>query len=190
TQQKVVPVIKIRENTSWSCHHGVQRWSGACSCTPNSEWKKPLREALERLSDEVDKIFAASCEGLLENVWNARDQYIEVFSGDRKFVDWLQSQSGSTLPDEKVVQLEKLFQAELECQRMFTSCAWFFNDLDRIEPRNAVTYAAHAVWLVKQANGIDITQDIAIILEKSKSWQTAISALDFFKEVMRRFDQT
>lgn len=187
TQQKVFPVVKIRENTSWSCHHGVQRWSGVCSCTPNSEWKKPLREALERLSDEIDKIFSEACNGLIENVWDARDRYIEVFSGDRKFTDWLHSLVGFNFTDEKINQLEKLFQAELECQRMFTSCAWFFNDLDRIEPKNAVTYAAHAVWLIKNAVGIDLASEVETILEKSKSWQSGVSASDFFRHATLHF---
>jgi alpha-amylase/alpha-mannosidase (GH57 family) len=190
TQQKVFPVIKIKDDTSWSCHHGVQRWSGVCSCTPNSEWKKPLREALELVSDEVDKIFTAAGKGVFENVWDARDQYIEVFNGDRNFSDWLQNLAVSMPADEKAKKLERLFQAELECQRMFTSCGWFFNDLDRIEPKNAVTYAARAVWLVKKATGIDISPEITVILEKSKSWQNAVSALDFFKEAMQRFEQT
>ncbi|MDP3721602.1 MAG: DUF3536 domain-containing protein, partial [Anaerolineaceae bacterium] len=85
---------------------------------------------------------------------------------------------------------EKLFQAELECQRMFTSCGWFFNDLDRIEPRNAVIYGAHAVWLVRQATGIDISPEAALLLEKSTSLQNHLSALDFYKDAMRRFKQT
>jgi len=189
TQQKVFPVIKIRENTSWSCHHGVQRWSGLCSCTPNGEWKKPLREALERVSDEVDKVFVETCKGSIENPWQARDRYVEVFSGDRKFFDWLEELTGAVLLQDKVDQLEKLFQAELECQRMFTSCGWFFNELDRIEPKNAVTYGARAVWLTKQATGVDISIDVTGILEKSKSGQNSLSALDFFKEAMQRFEQ-
>ncbi|MDP3449948.1 MAG: DUF3536 domain-containing protein, partial [Anaerolineaceae bacterium] len=170
--------------------HGVQRWRGVCACTPNGEWKKPLREALERISDEVDKVFIDSFQGILENVWEARDRYIEVFSGDRKFSDWLQNITGSVLGAEKIEQLEKLFQAELECQRMFTSCGWFFNDLDRIEPRNAVIYGAHAVWLVRQATGIDISPEAVLLLEKSTSLQNHLSALDFYKEAMHRFKQT
>ena len=88
------------------------------------------------------------------------------------------------------LQLEKLFRAELECQRMFTSCAWFFDDLDRIEPRNAVIYAAHAVWLTRQATGIDIFTEVSPVFEKSKSWRINLSALDLFKEAMHRFEQT
>jgi alpha-amylase/alpha-mannosidase (GH57 family) len=192
TQQKVFPVVKIRENTSWSCHHGVQRWSGVCSCTPNNEWKKPLREALERILYEVDKIFLDFSKGVFENAWLARDQYIEVFSGDRKFGEWLNRLTNTILSEEKQKQLELLFQAELECQRMFTSCGWFFNDLDRIEPRNAVAYAAHAVWVTREATGFDMINaaEILALLEKSKNGQNNISALDFYNDAMHRFEQT
>jgi alpha-amylase/alpha-mannosidase (GH57 family) len=187
-QQKVFPVIKIRDNTSWSCHHGVQRWSSVCACTPNSDWKKPLREALERISDEVDKLFLSSCNGILENVWEARDRYIEVFSGEYKFADWLNKLTNAELTDEKIKQLDQLFQAELDCQRMFTSCGWFFDDLDRIEPRNAVIYGTHAVWLTMQATGFDISPAVSPLLEKCKSWRINLSALDIYKEVMQRFE--
>ncbi len=33
---------------------------------------------------------------------------------------------------------------------MFTSCGWFFEDFNRIEPRNNVKYAAQAFWITRQ----------------------------------------
>ncbi|HDR16106.1 MAG TPA: glycoside hydrolase, partial [Desulfobacteraceae bacterium] len=47
---------KIREASSWSCSHGVERWRADCGCnvtgTPgwNQAWRAPLRHGLERLS--------------------------------------------------------------------------------------------------------------------------------------------
>jgi hypothetical protein len=40
--------------------------------------------------------------------------------------------------------------------KMFASDAWFFDEFDRIEPRNAIHYAAYSAWLVKQATGKDV----------------------------------
>ncbi|HEX5689566.1 MAG TPA: glycoside hydrolase, partial [Roseiflexaceae bacterium] len=38
--------VRIRERTSWSCHHGVARWAEDCDCTPSgSGWKANLRRA-------------------------------------------------------------------------------------------------------------------------------------------------
>ena len=48
--------------------------------------------------------------------------------------------------------------SQYERQRMFTSCGWFFEDYDRIEPKNNTAYAAQAVWMVYQATGIDLSE--------------------------------
>jgi hypothetical protein len=39
--------------------------------------------------------------------------------------------------------------------KMYASDAWFFEEFDRIEPRNAIHYSVYAAWLVKQATGKD-----------------------------------
>ena len=47
------------EGTSWSCAHGVGRWKEDCGCSTggqagwNQKWRKPLREALDFLRDEL-----------------------------------------------------------------------------------------------------------------------------------------
>ncbi len=43
-QKQKFTEVKIREYTSWSCHHGVERWRGECDCTPGADWKAPLRK--------------------------------------------------------------------------------------------------------------------------------------------------
>jgi len=188
-QQKVFPVIKIRNGTSWSCHHGIERWKGDCVCTPNNEWKKPLREALNQLAQQVEGIYLNKIDDYIEKPWEARDHFVDVILGNIKFNDWLKLHTKKHVPDTKIPMFEKLFEALYSCQRMFSSCAWFFEDLDRIEPRNSVVYAAHAVWLIKNATGIDLTQDISRSLAKSRSWQTGISAGDLFLKAINRYNQ-
>jgi len=39
---------------------------------------------------------------------------------------------------------------------MFTSCGWFFEKLDRPEPRYVVAQAMCAIHLVRQGTGIDL----------------------------------
>ena len=48
------PEMRIRERTSWSCHHGILRWSTECPDVPDGRWKGPLRAALERLAGGID----------------------------------------------------------------------------------------------------------------------------------------
>jgi alpha-amylase/alpha-mannosidase (GH57 family) len=187
-KQQIFPIMKIREETSWSCHHGVQRWRGSCACTPNNEWKKPLRDALEILEDGADRIYMEYCQGIGVNPWEARDRYIEVFSGERDFKVWLTEISIAVFSDRQADRFKKLLEAQLDCQMMFTSCGWFFEDFDRIEPKNNVTSAARAVWLIKQAVGIDLAPSILPKLENSRSWRTGITAAEVFIKVLLRFE--
>ena len=54
---------QIHESSSWSCVHGVERWCNDCGCnsggnpTWNQKWRKPLREALDWLRDELIIIY-------------------------------------------------------------------------------------------------------------------------------------
>jgi len=45
------PATRIVERTSWSCHHGVARWSAECPDAADGRWKAPLRAAFERLGE-------------------------------------------------------------------------------------------------------------------------------------------
>ena len=54
---------QIRERTSWSCAHGVERWRSDCGCRmrPDSQqrWRAPLRDALDWLRDQIDAFYEA-----------------------------------------------------------------------------------------------------------------------------------
>ena len=43
---------------------------------------------------------------------------------------------------------------------MLSSDAWFFYDLDRIEPLNALKYAAHATYLTELACGRNVSEEL------------------------------
>ena len=57
---------------------------------------------------------------------------------------------------------------------MFTSCGWFFEDFDRIEPRNVVAYAAQAVWMTYLATGKDLTNEAEALMGKVVSWRSGL----------------
>ena len=75
--------VRIIDNSSWSCVHGVDRWRGDCGCCSggnpgwNQAWRKPLREALDWLRDQLAPLFEKHAKGLLRDPWATRDAYIE-----------------------------------------------------------------------------------------------------------------
>jgi hypothetical protein len=56
---------------------------------------------------------------------------------------------------------------------MFTSCGWFFDDFDRIEPKNNLAYAAQAVRLARLATGEDLAPSAIADLKQVVSPRTA-----------------
>ena len=178
--------VRIRENTSWSCHHGVERWRGKCECTPgDGQWKYRLREAFNRLAASLDDIYAREAGAFTPDVWKFRDAYIAVLLGQRNPEDLIWEQAGRRLDAEQTARLRKLLEAQYERQRMFASCAWFFEDFDRIEPRNAVAYATQAARLTCQATGVDLSEQLVKNLSKVTSSRTALKGDTVFRRYWR-----
>lgn len=189
-RQQTFPIIKIHENTSWSCHHGIQRWGGVCDCTPHSEWKKHLRAAMDQISNLVDQVYLHETQEIFPDAWQARDQYIEVILGLKQFSDWLHEHTTVSLAAPTAVKVRALMEAQVEAQKMVTSCGWFFEDLDRIEPRNNIVSAARAVWLTWLGSGVSLHEKAIRELEKVRSWQTGITGADVFREAFQQFQKS
>jgi hypothetical protein len=179
--------VRIRENTSWSCHHGVDRWSGTCACTPgNEDWKAQLRQAFDRLAGELDRLYLDVVKPVIPDPWKLRDQYIQVILGQRTFNDLLAYMTVNTLTSAHIQRIHLMLEAQRERQRMFTSCGWFFEDFDRIEPKNNVAYAAQAVRLARQATGIDLEPSVVKDLSRVSSLRTGRRADKIFQYHLRR----
>ena len=73
--------MTISERTSWSCHHGVLRWSGECPDAVDGRWKQPLRLAFDRLAGAIDALTEATLAPLGVDPWTARDGYVDVAAG-------------------------------------------------------------------------------------------------------------
>lgn len=170
----------IVENSSWSCHHGVKRWCDDCGCTPNSQWKAPLRKALNTVAEEVDAGFEREMDKLHVDPYALRDDYIQVLIGQTPFYEFIQ-QHIPECTEEKCRKTGYLIRAQYERQRMFTSCGWFFDDFNRIEPRNNVKYAAQAVWLTQQVNPELPLDGILAELKKVRSNRSNLVADQVFQ---------
>ncbi len=181
--------IRIRERTSWSCHHGVGRWSGRCACTPgDSRWKVNLRRAADRLAEAVDGLYAENLSPLVPDPWELRDRYIHVVLGEISLDALLTGMCCRSLNTAQVHRIQLMLEAQRECQRMYTSCGWFFEDFDRIEPKNNVAYAARAVRLVHLASGVDLAPQVISDLQSVISPRTKLPADQLFQRLLRRAD--
>jgi alpha-amylase/alpha-mannosidase (GH57 family) len=150
--------ISINYNTSWSCHHGVDRWSIGCACTPgDTTWKNNLRYAFNRIAASIDEVYFDYVRRYTPDPWGMRNQYIEVVLKRVTPAKLITEFSAVPLNETKIESIHWLLEAQFERQRMFTSCGWFFEDLNRIEPKNNIAYAAQAIWMTYQSTGIDLS---------------------------------
>lgn len=145
--------VQIRDNTSWSCAHGVERWRSNCGCNGGAgpgwsqAWRRPLREALDWLRDRTVELLDQHGAGLFTDVWAARDAYIEVLldpTARDRFL--MQHAPGAKSADDRVRALQ-LMELARHAMAMFTSCGWFFDDLGGIETVQILQYAARVCEL-------------------------------------------
>ncbi len=178
--------IRIRERTSWSCHHGVVRWMDECGCTPRTAWKAHLRHSLNHMAALVDKVYSNTLQPHIADPWQLRHRYINVVLGRQSAAELIHEAAGRRLDEELTTQIGLLLQAQFERQRAFTSCGWFFEDFDRIEPKNNVRYMAQAVWLTKRATGIDLTASGRTVLQTVISQRTGQRGDHIFTRHLQR----
>jgi hypothetical protein len=192
--QKTYPAVRtmsIRDKTSWSCHHGVLRWSGECSCTTGEGvWKAYLRRAFDRLAQAIDQAYEEALRPYIVDPWGLRNQYIHVILGERTAADLINNLAGRSLPADAIYRIQWLLEAQRERQRIFTSCGWYFGDFNRIEPKNNVAYAAQAVRLTRLATGVDLVPQALADLRYVVSPRSGLRGDAVFQRQMRRVEET
>ncbi len=152
------PEIRIRDRTSWSCHHGVLRWSAECPDAADARWKAPLRAALERLAGGIDAVTEGLAREMLglADVWAARDRFGDVVIGARDPDAFAAEELGSRATAEDRGRLLALLEAHRWRLAMFSSCGWFWEEPSRPETRQVLRSAARAVRLVDDLAGTNL----------------------------------
>lgn len=173
--------VEIIPGTAWSCSHGVARWDSGCSCTPgDSSWKPALRSALDLLADEIDAIYLHETRRVLDRPWQLIDESIDVVLELTDMRTLIDEHTARAFKTGQVQRLGHLVTAQLHRQRMFSSCGWFFEDLDRFEPRYVIANAARAIQLCRQATGVDLSRDFREALAAVRSGVTGLSAAEIY----------
>lgn len=177
---------QIYNNTSWSCHHGVLRWSKGCDCTNFSEWKYFLWFAFQKISKQLDEIFENYLGQLSLSCWHLRNEYIDVLNGIISNRELILRSTNKNIDESDIEKVSLLLRSQYERQRMFTSCGWFFEDFHRIEPQNNIAYCAMAVWLAESVTGLNLSDLCLELLSKVVSRKSGLRGDIVFSQTWLR----
>jgi hypothetical protein len=156
--------VEITGNTSWSCPHGIRRWSGGCTCESGRhpgwghDWRGPLRNAVNTLSMALSGIFGQEAGSIFPNPWSARDDAIRILrdsspvSTDAFLTDTVKR----PMDDEEQKKALALLEMARHCLVMQTSCAWFFDDIADREVVQILCSAARAIQLARDWTGTNL----------------------------------
>jgi hypothetical protein len=98
---------------------------------------------------------------------------------------WAEQGTNGARPEDKAAESRALLLLEAQYwgQCMYTSCGFFFEDLDRIEPRNDIAFARRAISLVWQATQQDLEEGFVTDLEAPRSWRTSLTGADLYRQL-------
>lgn len=185
------PVVRVRDRTSWSCHHGIARWSAECPDAADGRWKAPLRAAMERLAAAIDAVTETRFRTLPgePDLWAARDEFVDVVIG----VEAAPAFSARWLGEGAPVDDRHAFIELLEAQRwrlaMFASDGWYWDDPIRPETKNVLRYAARAVRIVDGLAGSRLEQRLQDDLELLRSPSTRLDGAEIYRLALSEVDQ-
>jgi hypothetical protein len=145
--------VRLHEPSSWSCAHGVERWKADCGCNTGGHphwtqrWRDPLRRAQDHARSAVHKHFTATAPRYFPQPADALLAYGSVRFGGADPEAFRASHFSANLSDDDATTAWDLLEMEQWSLASMASCAWFFDDLDRIEPLGAMTYTRRALEL-------------------------------------------
>jgi len=167
--------VEIKENTSWSCPHGVERWRSNCGChygrhpAGKQQWRQPLRQAMDWLRDRLIPLYEQKMGELAPSPWKRRDDYIQVINNrsSENIQRFISAATDGELAYDRKVQFLKLLEMQRHALLMYTSCGWFFDDIAGIEAIQVLEYAARAIQLAKECGGDNLEPGFKEILEQA-----------------------
>ena len=149
--------VKIVEKSSWSCVHGVGRWSENCGCvidpalSGQQYWRTELRTFMNRLRDVTRTIYRSECHTWLTDPMMLRHRWKEaVLTGSERALVQEFLKEGVTLDDDLMDTIDFWMRQQELALKMFTSCGWFFDTGTGIEAQQLLDYAKELIRHTKQ----------------------------------------
>lgn len=168
--------VQIKENTSWSCMHGIERWRSDCGDNMGTvgwhqAWRRPLREAMDWLRDVLSKLYETEASRYLKDPWEARNNYIDVILDRSKenINDFFAREAVTPLKKKHVRHVIKLLEMQRYAMLMYTSCGWFFDEISGLEAVQVMRYAARAMQLAHEIFRINLEDEYINFLKNAPS---------------------
>ena len=187
----------LQEVSAWSCVHGVERWRSDCGCSTgghqgwNQRWRRPLREALDSFKESLDRHFADKGAALFKNPHQALVGYGRVLAGQMDQDGYAAAFFRPKLTKDQEETAWKLLAMQKWALSAFASCAWFFDDLGRIEPMNAMTFALRAMELAAKTVSGDMEAAFGEWMQEAESNDPALgTGRDLWEKRVKRRQET
>lgn len=167
--------VWLKEPSSWSCIHGVERWRADCGCTDgghpgwNQRWREPLRRALTENKNRVDEFYFQSAKTCFSDTRQALLDYGQVLAKSTTRDEFLSRHARPGLnPTDRQRALDLMAMQEWAMCSL-ASCSWFFDEISRVEPLNALAYALRSMELAQACGAQDRTAAFVRILAEIRS---------------------
>lgn len=170
--------VTIREYTAWNSARELARWRGM------------LRDAFDHLAKRLDDLYLGFAQGAGAEPWRLREEYIRVRLGQINEAQLMQKAGPKNITIHQARVLITLLHAQFHRQRMYTSNAFFYDDLDRAETRLAIADAVRAIQLARLATDSDLTDDFRAELEQAVSAQSGRTGAQILDDVLEWSRQT
>lgn len=183
--------VKVHENSSWSCVHGVERWRSDCGCNTggnggwHQRWRKPLRDTLNWLRDRLSPLYEKEAGRFLRDPWAARNDYIDIMLNRKEAVvqDFLDRHTRRALSEQERTQVLQLLEMQRHAILMFTSCGWFFDEISGIETNQILQYALRAMDYAQLVSGVQLHAEFTRRLSEAPSNKYANGAVSYLQNV-------
>ena len=144
-----------------------------------------MRIAFDAIAKIIDEEYTNYFNPLIKNVWDLRNDYFEVVSGYISENEFLEKKFGSALKKEDYFKTSLLLAAQLNRQKMYTSCGWFFENFDRIEPYNAIFYAVMALVSTEIVTGKTYFDQVLPYFKSIHQYGSKVSGSEVFLKLYR-----
>jgi alpha-amylase/alpha-mannosidase (GH57 family) len=169
--------VRIVERSSWSCAHGIERWRSNCGCNTGGrpdwtqQWRSPLRAAFDWLRDRLAELYDDLAPRVLPQPWRARDAYVSIIldRSDASLERFFAEHGAPDLAEAERITALKLLEMQRHALLMYTSCAWFFDELSGIETVQVLGYAGRAIQLAAEVADVDVETPFLHRLEQARS---------------------